>query len=160
MTVFVVLTHFGVIMAGGGKPMSASERLKQKKLALKNRGKEDNIPSTSPSVSSVNSSEQITKLTEVCNDILTSTGNMGIYEETYESIMFKVLPASFKLFSYYIVLIMQLCINTSTSNKINLLNLPFVIFRFQSQFPQDRWRMMEWTCFLTLSLQANRMKRL
>jgi CD2 antigen cytoplasmic tail-binding protein 2 len=36
------------------------------------------------------SSEKITKLTGICNDILTQSGNMNIYELTYEQIKFKI----------------------------------------------------------------------
>lgn len=35
-------------------------------------------------------SEQITKLTELANELLTRTGNMDIYQENYEQIKKKV----------------------------------------------------------------------
>ena len=39
-------------------------------------------------------SEQITKLTELANELLTRTGNMDIYQESYEQIKKKVLHKS------------------------------------------------------------------
>lgn len=58
----------------GGKTakMSSIERWKLKKSGLIDK-----------------SSELVTQLTEICNEILTRTGNMDIYEETYETIQSK-----------------------------------------------------------------------
>lgn len=58
--------------------MSASERLKRKKAGLSN-----------DTGNSANA-EAVTKLTELANNILTRTGNMDIYQETYKGISKKV----------------------------------------------------------------------
>lgn len=58
--------------------MSASERLKRKKAGLANyEDKNDDKVA-------------LAKLTELANTILTRTGNMDIYQETYEEIFNKV----------------------------------------------------------------------
>lgn len=56
---------------GGNKRLSTAERLKMKKAGL--------------SVDS-GSSSKVTRLTELANQILTATGNMDVYQETYEHI--------------------------------------------------------------------------
>ncbi|KAH8378263.1 hypothetical protein KR093_010459 [Drosophila rubida] len=53
--------------------LSTLEKLKQKKAGIENI-----------------ETQQIAKLTEVANDILSKTGNMDIYQETYEKIMQKL----------------------------------------------------------------------
>lgn len=62
---------------GGTKSLSASERLKRKKAGLVY-----NDSSTNP--------ETVTKLTELANKILSGSGNMDIYQETFEEIKKKV----------------------------------------------------------------------
>nr|XP_018902961.1 PREDICTED: CD2 antigen cytoplasmic tail-binding protein 2 homolog isoform X1 [Bemisia tabaci] len=57
---------------GGNKSMSASERWKKKKAGLKEEENADK--------------KNVTLLTELANDLLTRTGNMDIYQETYEKI--------------------------------------------------------------------------
>lgn len=52
-----------------GVRISSAERWKRKKMGLVD-----------------DSSEKVTKLTELANEILTNTGNMDVYEETYEAI--------------------------------------------------------------------------
>lgn len=52
--------------------MSASERWKKKKAGLKEEENADK--------------KNVTLLTELANDLLTRTGNMDIYQETYEKI--------------------------------------------------------------------------
>lgn len=65
---------------GGGKTLTASQRWKKKK-----EGKE---------VDSVSSEQgKITKLTELADSILTQMGNMDVYQETYESVRFKIQQA-------------------------------------------------------------------
>lgn len=63
---------------GGGKMQTASERWKKKKQggteALKNESNK----------------EQIVKLTGLADSILSNTGNMDIYQETFEGIRFKI----------------------------------------------------------------------
>lgn len=57
---------------GGSKPLSASERLKRKKAGLSNDSDEY--------------SRKVTELTELANRLLTRTGNMDIYQESYQYI--------------------------------------------------------------------------
>lgn len=57
---------------GGNKSLSASERLKRKKAGL--------------SLEVNNDSQKVTELTELANRLLTSTGNMNVYQESYEHI--------------------------------------------------------------------------
>jgi hypothetical protein len=57
---------------GGKKHISASERWRRKKA-----GQED---------SGQGSQQQVTELTELANRLLTKTGNMDIYQESYEHI--------------------------------------------------------------------------
>ncbi|XP_065201156.1 CD2 antigen cytoplasmic tail-binding protein 2 homolog [Planococcus citri] len=63
---------------GGSKSLSASERLKRKKagIALTEEEKGDK--------------EAVTKVTELADAILSRTGNMNIYQETYEQISKKI----------------------------------------------------------------------
>lgn len=61
----------------GKKKFTTAERWKKKK--------ESNTP-----VEEDPSSVSITKLTELANELLTRTGNMDIYQETYELIKKKV----------------------------------------------------------------------
>lgn len=73
------------------KPLSASERLKQKKLQAKLAEKEEGqgASSSTPKSADVPSTD-VVKVTEIANAILQATGNLDIYEETYESISIKV----------------------------------------------------------------------
>lgn len=66
------------IFLGGSKSLSASERLKRKKagIALTDEEKGDK--------------EAVTKVTELADAILSRTGNMNIYQETFEHISKKV----------------------------------------------------------------------
>ncbi|ODM90978.1 CD2 antigen cytoplasmic tail-binding protein 2 [Orchesella cincta] len=84
-----------------GVELTASERLKQKKqaakLAAKNGGgAEAESSSTSaaaapPEEKEPNeAAEKITKLTGLADSILSATGNMNIYQETFESVAFKI----------------------------------------------------------------------
>lgn len=57
---------------GGNKTISASERWKRKKAGLDSGVTEDQ--------------QKVTKLTELANTLLTETGNMDIYQESYEYI--------------------------------------------------------------------------
>ncbi|XP_067015388.1 CD2 antigen cytoplasmic tail-binding protein 2 homolog isoform X2 [Anabrus simplex] len=57
---------------GGSKTMSASERWRRKKAGLADTSEENR--------------QQVTDLTELANTVLTKTGNMDIYQETYEQI--------------------------------------------------------------------------
>lgn len=57
---------------GGNKHISASERWRRRKA-----GQED---------SGQGSQQQVTELTELANRLLTKTGNMDIYQESYEHI--------------------------------------------------------------------------
>ncbi|KAL7738942.1 hypothetical protein ACLKA6_016940 [Drosophila palustris] len=61
--------------------LTTLEKLKQKKAGIEN-----------------SETQQISKLTEVANEILSNTGNMDIYQETYEKIMRKLedLPGTSK----------------------------------------------------------------
>jgi len=68
---------------GGNRSLSASERLK-----LKKAGK---LPPDTKG-----SSEEVMKLTELANRILTQNGNMDVYQETYEQIKDKVDASSSK----------------------------------------------------------------
>lgn len=56
---------------GGNKRLSTAERLKMKKAGLSVDG---------------GSSSKVTRLTELANQILTASGNMDVYQETYEHI--------------------------------------------------------------------------
>lgn len=56
---------------GGNKRLTTAERLKMKKAGLST----DN-----------SSSVKVTRLTELANQILTATGNMDVYQETFEHI--------------------------------------------------------------------------
>uniref|UniRef100_A0A8D9AZ10 CD2 antigen cytoplasmic tail-binding protein 2 homolog n=1 Tax=Cacopsylla melanoneura TaxID=428564 RepID=A0A8D9AZ10_9HEMI len=66
---------------GGNKTMSASERLKKKKAEKQSGGK-----SEEPS----DDSDNVNTMTELASNILTHTGNMDIYQETYEQIESKI----------------------------------------------------------------------
>lgn len=57
---------------GGNKSLSASERLKRKKAGLLNEKDE--------------ASSKVTELTELADKLLTRTGNMDIYQESYQYI--------------------------------------------------------------------------
>jgi len=92
----------------GGKPLSASERLKQKKQAAKLAAKNGSpsttttstdeaegatpapVPLTPAEEKAIEASEKITKLTGLADSILSATGNMDIYQETFESVTFKI----------------------------------------------------------------------
>lgn len=62
-----------------GVRISSAERWKRKKMGILD-----------------DSSEKVTRLTELANDILTNSGNMSIYEETYEAIEKKIKSLSGK----------------------------------------------------------------
>lgn len=57
---------------GGNKSLSASERLRRKKAGL--------------SIESSGDASKVTELTELANRILTKTGNMNVYQESYQHI--------------------------------------------------------------------------
>ncbi|XP_015609234.1 CD2 antigen cytoplasmic tail-binding protein 2 homolog [Cephus cinctus] len=73
-TVSKALCRFGK----GKKKLSTAERWKRKKEAQTTAAEEDE------------NSVHITKLTELANELLTRTGNMDIYQESYEQIKRKV----------------------------------------------------------------------
>lgn len=56
---------------GGNKRLTTAERLKLKKAGLS---------------TDEGSSSKVTRLTELANQILTTNGNMDVYQETYEQI--------------------------------------------------------------------------
>lgn len=56
---------------GGNKRLTTAERWKLKKAGLSTDG---------------GSSSKVTRLTELANQILTTDGNMDVYQETYEQI--------------------------------------------------------------------------
>ncbi|CAD6238500.1 GSCOCG00008461001-RA-CDS [Cotesia congregata] len=62
----------------GKKQISSAERWKRKKAGLSETDE---------------NSEKIIKLTELSNELLTRTGNMDIYQETYEAIKYKINQA-------------------------------------------------------------------
>jgi len=62
----------------GKKKLTTAERWKKKKESKTHKEEED--------PNSIN----ITKLTELANELLTRTGNMDIYQESYEQIKKKV----------------------------------------------------------------------
>ena len=64
---------------GGGKVQTASERWKKKKQDGEDGSKQNQA-----------NKDTIIKLTELADNILSNTGNMDIYQETYEGIRFKV----------------------------------------------------------------------
>lgn len=66
---------------GGGKIQSASERWKKKKQGAESGDKNNQ------------SKEDITKLTEYANSILSGMGNMDVYQETFEGIRYKIQKA-------------------------------------------------------------------
>lgn len=67
---------------GGGASLSASERLKRKKAGL--------------SLDLGGDSRKVTELTEVANRLLTETGNMDVYQETYNYIKNRVEQSTSK----------------------------------------------------------------
>merc|ERR1711913_177423 len=71
-------------LGGGKKAMSASQRWKKKKEEENPEEKENK--------------EKMLRLTGLADEILTRSGNMEIYEETFESISFKVKQAEEKRF--------------------------------------------------------------
>jgi CD2 antigen cytoplasmic tail-binding protein 2 len=73
---------------GGGKQLTASERLKQKKLA-KLKGLTE-----APKEAETGDKVALEKLTGLANQIMSLTGNMDVYDETYESLAFKISKAS------------------------------------------------------------------
>lgn len=90
-----VLKAIKRIGAESGKPMSASERLKQKKQAAKLGDKNNGTDTSATSESATLTTQQqaadnVTKLTELADTILSATGNMDVYQETYESVTFKI----------------------------------------------------------------------
>lgn len=70
---------------GGNKRLTTAERWKMKKAGLSTDG---------------GSSSKVTRLTELANQILTTNGNMDVYQETYEQISQIV---SFTFYSYYLL---------------------------------------------------------
>jgi hypothetical protein len=64
--------ELNICLTGGNKRISASERWRRKKA-----GQED---------SKQGNQQQVTELTELANRLLTKTGNMDIYQESYEHI--------------------------------------------------------------------------
>lgn len=60
-----------------GVRISSAERWKRKKMGIVD-----------------DSSEKVTKLTELANEILTNSGNMNVYEESYETIERKIKTSS------------------------------------------------------------------
>ncbi|CAG7733246.1 unnamed protein product [Allacma fusca] len=73
---------------GGGKQLTASEKLKQKKLA-----KLKGLPEA-PKEVETGDKAALEKLTGLANQIMTASGNMDVYDETYESILFKISKAT------------------------------------------------------------------
>lgn len=71
------LFHLLFIIGKGQKRMTTAERWKKKKEAQAELETNENA-------------DKIIKLTELANDLLTQTGNMDIYQETYEQIKRKV----------------------------------------------------------------------
>lgn len=74
--------QMALLRLGRKRPkLTTLEKLRQKKAGIENT-----------------ETQQISKLTEVANEILSNTGNMDIYQETYEKIMRKLedLPGTSK----------------------------------------------------------------
>lgn len=69
---------------GGNKRLSTAERWKMKKAGLSIEG---------------GSSSKVTRLTELANQILTTNGNMDVYQETYEQIS-QIVSFSINLFMF------------------------------------------------------------
>lgn len=67
------IKYLNICLTGGNKSLSASERWRRKK-AGQDDGTQDN-------------QQQVTDLTELANRLLTKTGNMDIYQESYEHIV-------------------------------------------------------------------------
>jgi len=78
---------------GVGKTLSASERLKLKKKNKQAAAEQDAQGTTDTPVAPP--LDPVAGVTEVANAILSATGNMDIYQETYESIQFKVQLRNF-----------------------------------------------------------------
>lgn len=66
--------------------MSSAERWRRKR---EEKAKKDE-PKDAAQVAENNTSNQIVKLTELANKLLCDTGNLDVYEETYEEIKKKV----------------------------------------------------------------------
>jgi CD2 antigen cytoplasmic tail-binding protein 2 len=83
---------------GGGeaKQLSASERLKLKKFTKKAPAGQtagSSTSTTTPEPASTSSQSAFNKLTELVNKIMFSSNNLNIYDETYESVVFKIQEA-------------------------------------------------------------------
>lgn len=65
------------MFVGGSKPVSTAEKWKRKKAGESTNDDKEG-------------SQKVTDLTELANLILNKTGNMDIYQETYEQIVEKV----------------------------------------------------------------------
>ena len=74
--------------------MSTAERLKLKKMQKLKEAETMKDQDASMEVASSSKPQEpmsdVEKVTEVANAILTASGNMEIYQETFESIKFKV----------------------------------------------------------------------
>lgn len=94
-TVLKAIKRLGAV---AGKNLSASERLKQKKRAAKlaaangasSSSSASDTASTSAATTQQEATDFVTQLTELADTILTATGNMDVYQETYESVTFKI----------------------------------------------------------------------
>lgn len=95
MYIFVFIFIFTLTLGKGKKRLTNAERWKKKKEGKSLQTDDHN-------------SAQITKLTELANELLTRTGNMDIYQESYEQINKKVnyfaLHSKLFLFTYSVVI--------------------------------------------------------
>jgi hypothetical protein len=104
-------------LTGGSKNMSASERWRRKK-----GGESD---------SKEGNQQQVTELTELANRVLTRTGNMNIYQESYEHIakLVGIAPSpllvgrrvSVLVIIYPIVCHMYSCVEIGTYSLLKLI---------------------------------------
>lgn len=92
----------------GKKKLTTAERWKKKKEAKTQETEEDQ--------NSIN----ITKLTELANELLTRTGNMDIYQESYEQIKKKVKTMTFIYISIHIIIFVVKIIFCRLDKQINM----------------------------------------
>lgn len=83
------------ISGKGKKKITTAERWKRKKESKEPMEEDPN-------------SVSITKLTELANELLTRTGNMDIYQETYEQIKKKVIAYNCITYTHLVVLLQEI----------------------------------------------------
>jgi len=85
----------GTLVLGVGKTLSASERLKQKKLAAKLQAQGSTPPVNMETGDHHKpNADAVSRITEIANKFI-ALGDMDFYQETYESLSHKVSAGAY-----------------------------------------------------------------